>query len=268
MTQRHEYEIVEIKEESPSTFTIVMQRVDGEKTTFLPGQFHMVYVFGYGQCALSFSGDSKQQHITHTVRKVGCVTEALSRMHAGDRLLASGPYGTGWPLEEEGEDIVLIAGGVGIAPLLPVLYHIAAHRERFGKVTVLYGAKEPSEILYQKEWPLFEKEGIQLHISVDRADTSWLGHVGVIPSLIKKVEGINANTKVFLCGPEVMLKFAVHELRKQEVSEENIFLSLERHMDCGEGLCGRCQLGPYLLCREGPILRLCDLAPYLYIKEL
>lgn len=263
-----EYEIVSRKKETPTTFTIELKRADGKQASFLAGQFNMVNVFGYGTCALSLSGKMSSHQSVHTVKELGPVTQALARMGVGERLFASGPYGRGWPLTSAGKDILIIAGGVGIAPLRPVLYHLMAERNLYGHITVLYGAKEPEEILYKEEWDSFKKAGIDVIISVDRAEMSWKGHVGVIPSFIKKVHTIGPETLIFLCGPEIMIKFAIHELRKYKIQEENVFLSLERHMDCGKGHCGRCQMGPFILCTKGPILSLKEVEPYLFIKEI
>jgi NAD(P)H-flavin reductase len=269
MTEIFEYEIVSVTKETPSVFTIEMKRAGISACLFTPGQFQMVHVFGYGSSALSFSGATTSPNAVHTVKEVGSVTEALGRMGPKDRVFANGPYGRGWPLERIEKDLLIITGGVGIAPLRPVLYHIMSCREAYGDVTVLYGAKDPDDILYKEEWETFRNAGIDVIISVDRADLSWKGNVGVIPSFIKKVaHKISEKTTIFLCGPQIMLQFAIHELKKEKIDDTRVFIALERHMDCGEGLCGRCQMGPYLLCRDGPALSLKEVSPYLYIKEL
>ena len=236
---------------------------------FQPGQFNMVYIPGFGEAAISISSNA-EDHATlgHTIRFVGNVTRAVSRLKVGDVVGLRGPFGSVWPMKElEGNDVIIAAGGIGLAPLRPAIYHILTHRERYGKVHVLYGARTPDDLLYPTEYKTWESADIQVHVTVDRADEKWQGQVGVVPMLFYRFRLESAKSSVLACGPEIMIRFVVFEGLARRVPAEKIYVSLERNMKCGQGSCGHCQLGPYFICKDGPVFRFDALQPYFNVEE-
>lgn len=236
---------------------------------FQPGQFNMVYVPGFGEAAISVSSDS-EDHVTigHTIRFVGNVTRAVSRLRVGDIVGLRGPFGAPWPMKQlEGRDIIIAGGGIGLAPLRPPIYYIMNHRERFGKVYLLYGARTPGDLLYHEEFEKWQAADIQTQITVDRADANWQGQVGVVPMLFYRFRLDAPNSVVLTCGPEIMIRFVVFEGLARRVPAEHIYVSLERNMKCGQGSCGHCQLGPYFICKDGPVFRYDALQSFFGIEE-
>lgn len=254
------YRIERLKHETEDTFTLEL--VPTEETTkisFLPGQFNMLYVFGVGEVPISISGDpAETARLAHTTRRVGFVTNAMGLLKPGDVIGVRGPYGTQWPLaEEDGRDIVIIAGGIGLAPLRPVLYHLMAQREKYRKIVLLYGARSPEEILYKRELERWRgKFDLEVQVTVDRGSGGWRGNVGVVTPLVARAPFTPSQTVALVCGPEVMMRFAVLELQKRGVPSEKIYLSMERNMKCGLGYCGHCQYGSTFVCKDGPVFRL------------
>jgi len=248
-----------VQRENGESFTLSLDVPQGVSSFhFEPGQFNMLYAFGIGEAAISISGDpADATKILHTIREVGTVTHALSQLKRGDVVGIRGPYGTPWPLAQAaGRDLLVIAGGVGLAPLRPTLLHVLKHRRKYGRVALVYGARSPENLLYQRELERWQRESaLQTLITVDRADASWHGHVGVVTALLRRANFDPKQVTALMCGPEVMMRYAVRELAKLEVREKDIYLSLERSMKCGIGFCGHCQYGPYFLCRQGPVLR-------------
>lgn len=237
--------------------------------TFKPGQFNMVLIPGFGEAAISISSNSEDRStLGHTIRFVGNVTRAVSRLKVGDVIGLRGPFGTAWPMQEiEGRHIIIAAGGIGLAPLRPSIYYILNHRERFGKVHVLYGARTPADLLYPSEYKQWEAADVQVHVTVDRADEKWQGQVGVVPMLFYRFRMDASNSAVLACGPEIMIRFVVFEGLARRVPAENIYLSLERNMKCGQGSCGHCQLGPYFICKDGPVFRFDALQSFFNVEE-
>lgn len=237
--------------------------------TFKPGQFNMVLIPGFGEAAISISSNSEDRStLGHTIRFVGNVTRAVSRLKVGDVIGLRGPFGTAWPMQEiEGRDIIIAAGGIGLAPLRPSIYYILNHRERFGKVHVLYCARTPADLLYPSEYKQWEAADVQVHVTVDRADEKWQGQVGVVPMLFYRFRMDASNSAVLACGPEIMIRFVVFEGLARRVPAENIYLSLERNMKCGQGSCGHCQLGPYFICKDGPVFRFDALQSFFNVEE-
>lgn len=236
---------------------------------FLPGQFNMVYVPGFGEAAISISSDTEEHgSIGHTVRFVGNVTRELSRLRPGDRLGLRGPFGTAWPIDRlKGRDIFIACGGIGLPPLRPVLYHILRHRSEFGKVTLLYGARTPAELMYTGEYDRWRDAAIELEVTVDRADADWAGRVGVVPMWFYQFRIDPRNTIVLTCGPEIMIRFVIFEALARRISPDNVFVSLERNMKCGQGSCGHCQIGPYFICRDGPVFPFSRLQGFFNVEE-
>lgn len=264
------YQIRSIVQETSDIFSLTLSTKDGSKVApFLPGQFNMLYHFGFGEVAISISGDpSNQDLFVHTIRALGSVTQSMQRLKIDDEIGVRGPFGSPWPLLKKGCDILIVAGGLGLAPLRPVLFHLASHKDEYHNITLLYGSRSPEEIIYKKELDDWQKQGIKIEAIVDRADINWSGQVGVVTSMIRRNIQNPKNTLAFICGPEIMIRFAVNELLSAEVEENNIFMSLERNMQCAVGFCGHCQYGPYFLCKDGPVFSLEQLHKWIVIKEL
>jgi NAD(P)H-flavin reductase len=241
--------------ETADTFTLDIE-TDSAEPTFRPGQFNMLYVFGTGEVPISVSGDPRRPGVfVHTTRAVGTVTRAMERLRAGATLGVRGPFGTPWPLEAAaGKDVVLIAGGIGLAPLRPLLYEIAARRGDVGQVALLYGTRGPDDLLFRRQLERWrDTADIALAITVDRALPGWAGHVGVVTTLLPRAPFDPARAVAFVCGPEIMMRFAADALCRHGVPEASIFVSMERNMKCATGLCGHCQFGPSFVCKDGPV---------------
>jgi len=265
------FRVKKIKHETHDVFTLELTPEDGHPLLFRPGQFNMVYVHGAGEVPISISGDpAKPETLIHTVRAVGAVTIGMKSIRRGDVLGVRGPYGTPWPVDEAvGSDFVIVAGGIGLAPLRPVIYEALKRRQQFGKLVLLYGTREPDDIVFAKtleEWRA--RFDFHVFVTVDRALGSWKGHVGVVTSLLPRASFDPMNTLAMVCGPEVMMRFTALELLKLGVDAEQIYFSMERNMKCGIGLCGHCQFGPYFVCREGPVFRYPQLKQLLSIREI
>jgi len=237
---------------------------------FRPGQFNMLYVHGIGEVAISISGDpAEPQRLVHTIRAVGTVTRALDHLGEGSVLGVRGPYGSAWPVEDaKGRDVMVIAGGLGLAPLRPAILQVLANRADYGRVTILYGARSPSELVFREELQRWRgRFDVRLEVIVDHASRDWFGPIGVVTKLLDGVP-VEPDDAVFLCGPEIMMRFATRELEQRGVPRDAIWLSLERSMKCGVGLCGHCQLAGSFVCKDGPVYRLDRIAPYLQVREL
>jgi NAD(P)H-flavin reductase len=262
------------RRDTRDTFTLDLEPVNvGDGIRFLPGQFNMLYVFGAGEVPISMSGDpANPGAMPHTVRAVGAVTRAMSRLKRGDELGLRGPFGAPWPVEEAaGKDVVIVAGGIGLAPLRPVIYRVLARREKYGRVALLYGARTPGDILYQSELKKWRgRFDLQVEATVDNvpAGQDWRGHVGVVTPLIGGADFDPARSVAMICGPEVMMRFTVIELRKRGVGEESVFISMERNMKCAVGFCGHCMFGPTFICKDGPVFRFDRIAPWLGKREI
>lgn len=255
------------KEETHDTFTIELERSD-EPEAFQPGQFNMVYLPGAGDVPISVSGAAGGPFI-HTIRTVGSITGMLGRLEVGDFVGLRGPFGSGWPLSElEGRDVLVLAGGVGLAPLRPVVYHLLSRREAFGRFVLLYGARTPRDLLFRNElrdwhaWP-----GIDLRVTVDFAGEDWTQHVGVITTLIPAIRFDPGNAVALVCGPEAMMHFTARELHRRGLKSDRMYVSMERNMKCAVGLCGHCQYGPSFVCKDGPVFRFDRLESFFPIHE-
>ena len=253
------YRVQRVRNETDDTFTLELTAQNGSQPfSFKPGQFNMLYVFGVGEVPISISGyPAKKGTISHTTRVVGTVTKAMRKLKRGDAIGIRGPYGTAWPVEEcEGRDVIFVAGGIGLAPLRPALYHVLARRERYGRVVLLYGARTPEDVLYPRELETWRgKFDLEVHVSVDRATTGWRGNVGVVTTLIPRAPYDPTNAVALTCGPEVMMRYTVRELQKRGVTSDRIYVSMERNMKCAVGFCGHCQYGPAFICKDGPVFR-------------
>lgn len=251
--------------------TVTLDVDPGRAFDFAPGQFNMLYVHGIGEVPISISGDPARSHaLVHTVRAVGAVSRALCALAPGDQVGVRGPYGRGWPLAgAAGQDVVVIAGGIGLAPLRPALYRLLAERADYTRVSLLYGGRSPDLLLYPHETTAWQARGdIDVAVTVDAADRDWHGQVGVVTRLIAKAVVDPARTVVFVCGPEIMMRFCVAELLARGVAASAIHLSLERNMQCAVGLCGHCQYGGDFICRDGAVFAYSRIADRFRVREL
>jgi anaerobic sulfite reductase subunit B len=269
------YVVTSVHHDTHDTVTLALEPEDAAIPSWEPGQFTMMYAFGIGEIPISVSGDPYRQYrLVHTVRDVGAVSHAIASARAGDVLGVRGPFGQGWLLDGWPQgDVVVVAGGLGLAPLRPVIYGLVAHRARFGRVILVVGARTPADLLYTREYEAWRSCGIDVRVTVDRATPDqdgrpWTGHVGLVTAPLARVALDPGWTTAFVCGPEVMMLAAAEALADRGVSEQQILLSLERSMKCGIGVCGHCQLGPDLICRDGPCVTYRHAAPLLAIKEL
>ncbi|MGA2793092.1 MAG: FAD/NAD(P)-binding protein [Roseiarcus sp.] len=224
---------------------------------FAAGQFNMLYAFGVGEAAISISGDpAEPETLIHTIRAVGKVSGALTRLKPGDFVGLRGPFGAGWPVEAAvGSDIVVIAGGLGLAPLRPALHHLFAARESYGRIILLCGARSPRDILFRAELERWRRRlDIEVEVTVDHATPDWRGNVGVVTKLIGRAAFDPRHTVAMVCGPEIMMRFAAVELECAGVADEAIHLSMERNMKCAIGHCGHCQFGGDFICKDGPVM--------------
>lgn len=251
--------------------TLELAPADGASGSFEPGQFSMLTAFGVGEAAISLSGDpADPDRLVHTIQAVGAVSRALVALRPGDRLGLRGPFGQPWPLEAaEGRDVAIVAGGLGLAPLRPLVYRLLATRERYGDIRLFYGARTPDRLLFEREIGQWRRRyGIDAQCTVDRAAGAWDGHVGVVTALLGRAGLRAVRTTAFVCGPELMMKFAVNALRTIGVADSSIYVSLERNMKCAVAWCGRCQLGAVLVCRDGPVFRYDRVGRALATREL
>lgn len=265
-------EVLEIVEEAPGVHTYWLRFVDEQvrdSYTFKPGQFNMLYVPGYGEAAISISSDPRDHsRIGHTVRLAGNVTHAINRLKVGDTLGVRGAFGTHWPIEDSvGKDIYIAAGGIGLPPLRSLIYHIVNNRDDYGRVVLLYGARTPQDLQFTREYEDWKAADIELIVTVDRADEKWNGLVGVVPMMFYQLRMDPHKSVAFTCGPEIMIRFVVFESLARRIPAENIYVSLERNMKCGFGSCGHCQLGPYFVCKDGPVFTYKQLEPYFNVED-
>ena len=264
------FRVDRVRRESADTVTLGLLPVQGGIPAFRPGQFFMLYAFGIGEIPVSVSGLWGQGPLLHTIRAVGPVSQALCRLRPGETLGVRGPYGSPWPLPQaEGGDLLLIAGGLGLAPLRSALLPALAERERYGRIALLYGARSPADLLFGEErsdWS--SRDDLQVEVTVDHASPAWRGSVGVVPARIPHARFAPERTHAFVCGPEVMMRYSAAALLGAGVPPARIFLSLERNMKCAFAVCGRCQFGPTFICRDGPVFAYDRIARLLSLREL
>ena len=266
------YRIQRVHREIPDTFTLELEPEEGVAIAqFATGQFNMLYVFGVGEIPISISGDpAKRKPLVHTTRAVGTVSKAMRDLKPNDVIGVRGPFGSSWPIKQaEGKDIVIAAGGIGLAPLRSVMYHILAHREKYGKAVLLYGARTPADILYRRELEHWRAQfDLEVLVTVDRATDIWRGSVGVVTRLIPRASFDPPDTIAMVCGPEIMMRFTAAELEKRGVALENIYVSMERNMKCAIGMCGHCQYGPNFVCKDGPVFQYSHIQGLLSKREV
>jgi NAD(P)H-flavin reductase len=264
------YRVRQRRRELPDTVTLALEPLDGPTPACAPGQFNMLYAFGVGEVPISISGDPRSPSpLLHTVRAVGAVTRALCQARRGDLVGVRGPFGTGWELERAaGGDVMIVAGGIGLAPLRPVIYQLLAERDRYGAVSLLVGARSPATLLYQRELRAWRSRfDLQVEVTVDHAERGWRGNVGVVTELLGALP-LDPATTALVCGPEVMMRLTAAALTDRGVPPAAIRVSLERNMKCAVGHCGHCQLGPVLVCRDGAVFDYQRVAPLLATRGL
>ena len=264
------FEVLSKRQDTPDTYTFELIGRVGEPLRFLPGQCTMLSKGGCGEVPISICGDpDAPERLWHTVRSIGLRTTAICSSEPGDVLGVRGPWGQPWPVEYlEGSDVVVAAGGIGLAPLRSAVLWLLARRERYGRLMLLYGARAPDQLLYPDELEEWRDRGLEVLVTVDSAGPEWLGNVGVVTKLARRAELDAPRTAVLCCGPEVMMKFMVTALVRVGVGTERIYVSMERNMQCGIGHCGHCQLGPTLICKDGPVYRWSKIAQWIEVKEL
>jgi len=257
------------EQDTVDTWTLTLEPLAGTGPVIGPGQVMMVYAFGIGEVPISVSGPpGVPGPVVLTVRSVGAVSGAICSSEPGAVLGLRGPFGTSWPVEAAaGGDVVVVAGGIGLAPLRPVVLHALAHRSDFDRVTVIYGARTPEDRLYVEELERW-RESISVEVTVDVAGADWAGPVGFVAKLVSRAGFRPEQATAFVCGPEIMMRTTIDALVERGMPAERIQVSMERHMDCGVGLCGHCQLGPSLICRDGPVYPYPAIAPWMEVREL
>jgi len=264
--------VTSVTKETHDTFTLTVAPPPGDPiSAFEPGQFSMLYVFGVGELPISISGDpAVRDSLTYTIRSVGPATYQLVTRQPGQFIGVRGPFGSSWPLKEaRGKSVLIVAGGIGLAPLRPAIYSILRHRGDYNRLVILYGSRSPRDLLYKKEfaaWGLLPDT--QALCTVDYGGVSWRGHVGVVTTLFRLVRMQPKETVAMICGPEIMMRYAARELEARGLPPEQIYLSVERNMKCGAGFCGHCQMGPYFVCKHGPVFPYPAIKPYLDLYEL
>ncbi len=266
------FRVIDRRQETPDTWTLDLEPTRGDRGfAFDPGQFNMVYAFGVGEVPISISGDpSGEGPLVHTVREVGAVSAAICAAEPDQVLGVRGPYGSSWPIAEaEGGDLVIVAGGVGLAPLRSTVLTALAGRGRFERVLLFYGSREPGQLLFRTELQAWTADpAIELAVTVDTATGAWAGEVGVVTKPIGRADFDPDRAVAMLCGPEVMMRFAARALLDRGIGAERIHVSLERNMKCAVTQCGRCQFGPTFICREGAVMRYGDIEEIFEVREL
>ncbi|MES1248801.1 MAG: FAD/NAD(P)-binding protein [Actinomycetota bacterium] len=265
------YSITRKRRENVGSWTLELQPVGEAIEQIQPGQFTMLYSFGVGEVPISTSGDTtKGESLVHTIRAAGAVTRRICALGLGDLVGVRGPFGNTWPLDEaRGRDLVLVAGGVGLAPVRPALYHVLAHRSDYERVVLLVGGRSPDDLLFRNELERWRSRfDLSVDVTVDVADPAYRGRVGVVTKLIPRAPYDPDTAVAFVCGPEAMMWYAAKALVESGIPREQVFVSLERTMRCGIGLCGHCQLGPTLVCRDGPVYTWSQVERLLAVEEL
>lgn len=265
------FRVMKTRPETVDTATLELEPEDGPGLAYGPGQFTMFYVFGIGEVPLSISGDPHdRERLVHTVRSVGSVTRAIVGLKPGDPVGIRGPYGQGWPMAEaEGGDLVIAAGGIGLAPLRPVLLDVLARRERFGAVSLIYGSRSPSDLLFGEDLRTWRgRFDLEIEVTVDRSEPGWFGDVGMVTGLLSRISYDPAATVAMVCGPEIMMRVVAKELVARGLDQDKVFMSMERNMKCAVGFCGHCQFGPDFVCRDGPVVPYSRVHRRLRVPEL
>jgi NAD(P)H-flavin reductase len=254
-----EAELVSRRDDSRNIFTLDLVLTDAQLNkiyAFQPGQFNMIYLYGIGEVAISIVSDPRESNLlSHTIRAVGRITDALKSLKIGDRLGIRGPFGRGWPMKEAaGKDVVVITGGLGCAPSVSIIEYILKRRERFGQLNILQGVKHSDDFIFHQRYEQWRKSpDTHVFIAADEAGSKWPWQIGYVTNMINKTQFDPKNSIAMMCGPEAMMGNAVQLLASKGMPESCIYLSMERNMECGMGLCGHCQFGGKFICKDGPV---------------
>ncbi len=268
----YEAEVVDRVQESASAFTLRLRFTDPEVHNayrFQPGQFNMLYLYGVGEVPISIVSDPEDEQILdHTIRALGRVTNGLSGLRVGDHLGVRGPFGRGWPLEEsEGRDVVVVTGGLGCAPVVSVINYLVKRRQRFGALTILQGVKHTADMIWRERYERWARlPRTQVLLAADVGGPGWSWHVGPVTVLFDRMDQSPAHSIVMMCGPEAMMRAASQDLIRRGVSEEALWLTLERNMQCGVGHCGHCQIGGHFVCKDGPVFHYPEIKPLFGVR--
>lgn len=263
-----EAEIMARVQESPTIFTLSLRLVDPghhRAYRYQPGQFNMLYLYGVGEIPVSIVGDPAQPDVLqHTIRRVGRVTRGFDRLEVGDHLGLRGPFGRGWPLEQaQGKPVLIVTGGLGCAPVVPVINHVLHHRERYGRVVIMQGVKHADDLIWRERYHRWAAlPDTEVLLAADVADRHWPGHVGLVTTLFDALDFDASDSLTMMCGPEPMMRTSVQRLLERGATAESIWLSMERNMQCAVGHCGHCQYGETFVCKNGPVF------PYTEISHL
>jgi len=266
------FRVSDRRRETTDTWTIELEPADGGAAPpFRPGQFNMLYAFGVGEVPISISGDpAAGGPLEHTVRAVGPVSAAICRACPGEQLGVRGPFGSSWPLAgADGRHLVVVAGGVGLAPLRPVVLEALSLRARLEGLVLLCGGRSPGDLLFRSQLDAWREDPrLDLGVTVDSAESGWLDNVGVVTTLIDGAPFDPALATAFIVGPEIMMRFAVQALLARGMAAADLYVSIERNMKCAVTQCGRCQFGPSFACREGPVMGFAEIERFLGVREL
>jgi len=269
ITEPVPFKIEKVVPELPDSFTLTLTPQEAEPPfVFAPGQFNMLYAFGHGEVPISLSGNPADTgKLIHTIRNVGSVTAALQKLRAGDSVGVRGPFGSSWPIEAARDrNVLIMAGGLGLAPLRSAIYYLLANRSDYGTISLLYGSRDPRSILFADEVEEWSQK-IRVSLTVDSASPDWNGQVGVVTELLSQRELV-PNTVALICGPEIMMRFCAYALLDGGLPPADIYVSMERNMKCALGFCGRCQYGPYFVCHDGPVFSFDRVEQLFKIREV
>ncbi len=252
--------VTDIRIDTPDIKTFRVVGLDGKKVfDHMPGQCAMLSIPGVGEAMFSItSSPTNTEYMEFSIKKCGCLTTWLHAMDVGQQITIRGPYGKHFPVEDEfkGKDILVIAGGVGLAPVRSVVNYIRAKRQDYGKLKIIYGSRSKDDLLDYKEileeW--MQDEGVEVHLTIDRPQEGWDGHVGFVPNYVKEVNP-SLNYTVIMCGPPIMIKFSLANLKEMGFAETQVYTTMELRMKCGVGKCGRCNIGSKYVCKDGPVFR-------------
>ncbi|ABI67740.1 FAD/NAD(P)-binding protein [Syntrophomonas wolfei] len=255
-------EIVKIIDETPDVKTFHVRNENGVPFDVRPGQLAMVSLLPVGEGMFSVSWQEEKEHLQFAIRRVGLMTDELHSVGVGHKIGVRGPYGNGFPVEAcQGKDMLFIAGGIGLAPLRSFIKYCLKHRSDYGKIQVLYGARSYADLCFKDElfdlWP--KEKDTEVFTTLDRPEEGWDGHVGLIPSYLEELNPAPEGKVAVICGPPIMIKFALKSLEKMGYNDEQVITTLEMRMKCGIGKCGRCNIGSEYICLDGPVFNLAQL---------
>ena len=254
--------VTDVRQDTPEVKTFRVVTPDGKKAfEHMPGQCAMLSIPGVGEAMFSItSSPTNTEFMEFSIKKCGCLTDWLHQMEVGQMITIRGPYGNPFPVDTElkGKNLIFIAGGIGLAPLRSVINYCRDKRSEYGNIDIVYGSRSADDLVdYQEIIDEWEKtEGVNVHLTIDREQEGWDGHVGFVPSYLKEI-GFDTNKTALVCGPPIMIKFVLAGLEELGFSREQVYTTLELRMKCGVGKCGRCNIGSKYVCKDGPVFR-CD----------